>query len=338
MSYNNNYTTWYIKFWGDNMRNMIVDDWINYLESIKENSSNTIRSYENDVISFLQFIKYKFALVDCSISEISEIEIRDIKETTIAEIGIRDLIAYISYTDKHLNNSPSTRSRKLSSLRNFFDYLYKIIGVITSNPMSLIDGPKIPKRIPNYLELEEVKRLLTAVLENEDEFYRLRDYAIIMLFLNTGLRLSELVNMELDHLDKNETVRIIGKGNKERIIYFNSSVSDSLKQYLEIRPDGDAKNVFTNKSGNQFLGNRGIQYMLNKYLKKCGLGGKYSPHSLRHTAATLLYQYGNVDIRTLQVILGHESVSTTQIYTHVNSSQIKEAVNLNPIKDLELKK
>ncbi len=320
------------------MRSVIVDDWINYLESIKENSSNTIKSYESDVVNFLQFIKHRFGLADCSVSEIPDIDIGDFKESTIEKIGIRDLIAFISYTDKYLNNSPSTRSRKLSSLRSFFNYLYKIIAIIDNNPMSLIDGPKIPKRLPNYLELEEVQSLLKAVLENEDEFYKARDYAIIMLFLNTGLRLSELVSMEMGHINDDDSVNIIGKGNKERIVYLNSSVIESLDAYLEVRPDADVSNIFTNKMGDQFLGNRGIQYMVNKYLKKCGLGGKYSPHSLRHTAATLLYQYGNVDIRTLQVILGHESVSTTQIYTHVNSAQIKEAVDLNPIKNLEIKK
>lgn len=323
---------------GKNMRNNIVDDWIDYLESIKENSSNTIKSYESDVINFLQFVKHRYELTNCSLEEISELDIGNLDESIIKKIGTRDLIAYISYTDKHLNNSSSTRSRKLSSLRSFFNYLYKIINLLDNNPMSLLDGPKIPKRMPHYLELEEVQRLLNAILENDDEFYKLRDYSIIMLFLNTGLRLSELVNIHISHLNKDKSIRIIGKGNKERLIYLNNSVIESINDYMEVRPDSDIDNIFINKAGDQFLGPRGIQYMVNKYLKKCGLGGKYSPHSLRHTAATLLYQYGNVDIRTLQIILGHESVSTTQIYTHVNSTQIREAIDLNPIKDLNLKK
>lgn len=320
------------------MRNTIVDDWVDYLESIKENSSNTIKSYQGDVINFLQFIKHRTGLINCPIEEISDLDITDINEEIIKKIGIRDLIAYISYTDKYLNNSSSTRSRKLSSLRSFFNYLYKIISILDSNPMSLLEGPKIPKRMPHYLELEEVQRLLITILDNDDEFYKLRDYSIIMLFLNTGLRLSELVNIHTDHFNKDNSIRIIGKGNKERIIYLNSSVLESINDYMRVRPDSDVDNLFVNKTGDQFLGPRGIQYMVTKYLKKCGLGGKYSPHSLRHTAATLLYQYGDVDIRTLQVILGHESVSTTQIYTHVNSVQIREAINLNPIKDLNLKK
>lgn len=316
-------------------RNTIVDDWVDYLESIKDNSSNTIKSYESDVVNFLQFIVYRLKLTDKSIYDLSDVDIDMIKEKDLKNISVRDLIAFISYTDKYLNASASTRSRKLSSLRSFFNYLYKVTAILDDNPMVLIDGPKIPKRLPNFMALEEIKRLLKAVLDTEDEFYRLRDYAIIMVFLNTGLRLSELVNMKIDDIDGDE-VHIIGKGNKERVVFLNDSVLSALKDYLKVRPDTDVENIFVNKKGDNFLGTRGVQYMLNKYLKKAGLSNEYSPHSLRHTAATLLYQYGDVDIRALQVILGHESVSTTQIYTHVDSKQLKEAVKANPLNNLNL--
>lgn len=316
-------------------RNNIVDDWVDYLESIKDNSSNTIKSYEGDVINFLQFITYRLGLTDKSLSDLSDVDINVIDEEKLEKISVRDLIAFISYTDKHLNASAATRSRKLSSLRSFFNYLYKVTAIISDNPMNLIDGPKIPKRLPNFLALEEIKRLLNAVLETDDDFYRLRDYAIIIMFLNTGLRLSELVNIKISDIDGDE-IRIIGKGNKERIVFLNDSVLDALDAYKKVRPDSDVENIFVNKKGDNFLGSRGIQYMLNKYLKKAGLSNEYSPHSLRHTAATLLYQYGDVDIRALQVILGHESVSTTQIYTHVSPKQIKEAVKLNPLNNLDL--
>ncbi len=320
------------------MRNLVVNDWVDYLESIKENSSNTIKSYENDINNFLQFIKFRKNLTDKSIDDLSDVAINDINESVIKEINVRDIISYISYTDKYLNNSASTRYRKTSSLKSFFNFLYKIVAIVDSNPLDLIDVPKIPKRLPHYLELEEVKKLLESILNNEDSYYKNRDYCIVILFLNTGLRLSELVNIKINHLEDNKSIRIIGKGNKERIVYLNETVIDAINNYLEIRPDSDLDYLFLNKSGSNNFGNRGIQYMLNKYLKSCGLGGKYSPHSLRHTAATLLYQYGNVDIRTLQMILGHENVSTTQIYTHVSEKQIQEAVELNPIKDLKLNK
>lgn len=319
------------------MKNLVVNDWVKYLESIKENSSNTIKSYEFDIISFLQFQKYRNLSLTIFNEEISSIDIKDVDEKFIEKLTIRDIIAFINYIDKNLNNSASTRSRKLSSLRSFYNYLYKIIAVISENPMSLIDGPKIPKRLPHYLELTEVKKLLEAILKNEDDFYKARDYAIVMVFLNTGLRLSELVNLSIDAIEKkNSLIHVIGKGNKERSVYLNESVRDAIDEYLLVRPDSDLDYLFLNKSGSNFLGNRGIQYMLTKYLKQCGMGGKYSPHSLRHTAATLLFQYGDVDIRTLQVILGHESVSTTQIYTHVGEQQLKNAVESNPIKHLKL--
>lgn len=337
MSYNNNYTTHRIDK-KNIMRNLIINDWVSYLESIKDHSSNTIKNYELDVINFLQFMKYRKNNLDISIDKISELDIKDIDESFVNTIDVRDLIAYINYTDKNLNNSSSTRSRKFSSLRSFYNYMYKVIAVIDENPMSLIDGPKIPKRLPHYLELEEVNKLLKSILENEDDFYRYRDFSIVMLFLNTGLRLSELVNIKLTDFNKNKnSIRIIGKGNKERVVYLNNAVLDTISDYLNIRPDSDLDYLYLNKKGDNFLGTRGVQYMLEKYLKKCGLGGKYSPHSLRHTAATLLYKYGDIDIRTLQVILGHESVSTTQIYTHVDEEQIAKAVELNPIKELDLK-
>ncbi len=320
------------------MRNLIINDWVSYLESIKDHSSNTIKNYELDVINFLQFMKYRKNNLDISIDKISDLDIKDIDESFVNTIDVRDLIAYINYTDKNLNNSSSTRSRKFSSLRSFYNYMYKVIAVIDENPMSLIDGPKIPKRLPHYLELEEVNKLLKSILENEDDFYRYRDFSIVMLFLNTGLRLSELVNIKLTDFNKNKnSIRIIGKGNKERVVYLNNAVLDTISDYLNIRPDSDLDYLYLNKKGDNFLGTRGVQYMLEKYLKKCGLGGKYSPHSLRHTAATLLYKYGDIDIRTLQVILGHESVSTTQIYTHVDEERIAKAVELNPIKELNLK-
>lgn len=319
------------------MRNLIITDWVKYLESIKENSSNTIKSYELDLIHFLQFQKHRYFLSDQALDAIPTINISDLDEAFIKKINIRDIIAYINYTEKVLGNSSATRSRKLSSLRSFYNYLYKIIAIIEENPMNLIDGPKIPKRLPHYLELEEVKKLLESVLSVKDPFYRARDFAIIMLFLNTGLRLSELVNLKISDFERTDsTIHVIGKGNKERSIFLNDSVKEAIYGYLDARPESEVENLFLNKSGSKFFAQRGIQHMLNKYLIACGLAGKYSPHSLRHTAATLLFQYGDVDIRTLQIILGHESVSTTQIYTHVSDDQVQKALKSNPIKDLDL--
>lgn len=314
--------------------NQILIDWTEYLESIRDRSSNTIKSYLSDVTEFLQYMSYRLGCANgISIDEIPQIDISNINEKFLNKIGVREIISYVSFTDIHLGNSPSTSSRKLSSIRNFYNYIHVVINIVDDNPVALIDGPKIGTRIPKYLELEDIKILLETVLENKDEFYKFRDYAILITFLNTGLRISELINLTIDDLD-NETINIIGKGNKERIIYLNASTVEAIGRYLEFRPESDLKNLFLNKKGDNFLGPRGIQYMLNKYLKKSGLSTRYTPHSLRHTAATLMYQHGGVDIRTLQVLLGHESISTTEIYTHVDKEQIKTALNNNPIDKL----
>lgn len=318
--------------------NVILDDWLNYLDSIKDNSDNTISSYKADTSNFLQYIYFRLESPESvSISEISNIDISNVDIKILNQISPSDIIAYISYCSRYLDNTSRTRSRKLSALRGFFSYLYKVANIIESNPMELIDGPKISKKLPQYMDLADVQRLLEAILETSDEFYKKRDFAIIMTFLNTGLRLSELVDLEISDLNK-KTINIIGKGNKERIIYLNESNLDAISDYLQIRPDSDLDNIFLNKKGDQRLGQRGIQHMLKKYLKKAGLKSTISPHTLRHTAATLMYQYGQIDIRTLQVLLGHESVSTTQIYTHVDQKQVEEAIKSNPIGDLKLNK
>lgn len=316
--------------------NLILNDWLEYLESLKNSSPNTIASYKNDLSNFLQFISYRLGLTEVtSIDQIPSIDISKIDKEILASIGVREIISYISYCNVHLGNTTRTRSRKITALRGFFNYLHKVTNIIEENPMTYIDGPKISKRLPNYMGLEDVKLLLETILAEEDEFYKRRNFAVIMTFLNTGLRLSELVNLKLRDLDK-KTIHIIGKGNKERIIYLNASNFEAIDKYLEIRPESDLDNLFLNKSGTRNFGQRGIQHMLKKYLKKSAIDSSISPHTLRHTAATLMYQYGQVDIRTLQVLLGHESLSTTQIYTHVDQKQVEEAIDSNPIGQLNL--
>jgi site-specific recombinase XerD len=160
-----------------------------------------------------------------------------------------------------------------------------------------------------------------------------RDYAIITLFLNCGLRLSELISINIDKI-KGDTLAVVGKGNKERTIYLNDVCIKAIEDYLSVRPEaqpGHEKALFISNRKTRFT-QRGVQHMVDKYLNEAGLAGKhYSPHKLRHTAATLMYQYGHVDIRALQEILGHESVSTTQIYTHIDKEQLRDAVKLNPL-------
>ncbi|NLY21142.1 MAG: tyrosine recombinase XerC [Tissierellia bacterium] len=304
-------------------------------------SSNTVRVYISDIEGFFRYIKYRYKLYDenlnITLDDLSSITVNDIDLDLVKKINIQDIISYISYLDKYMDNSSATRSRKISSLRSFFEYLHVVIKVIDIDPMSTIRGPKLSKRLPIHLDIESVKKLLEAILETENIFYRKRDYAIIITFLNTGVRLSELTNIDLEHINKDASLNIIGKGNKERKIYLNDTTIDAINDYLSVRPNIEESALFLSNR-NTRISNRAIQHMLDKYLKIAGLADKgFSPHKLRHTAATLLYQYGNIDIRTLQVLLGHENVSTTQIYTHVSDEQLRAAVNLNPLQNIELK-
>lgn len=316
------------------MKNMplLLEDYLNYIETIKGVSSNTTKEYYFDLRTFFRFLKRRYKLVEDNI-EFNDIDISDININIIKKINIQDLHAYISFADKQRLNNNFTKSRKVASLRSFFNYLRNIINVIDNNPAQALEFPKTENRHPVYLTLEECDMLLDTVLKNKNDEYRKRDYAIIMLFLNCGLRLSELSSIDLDKLKDNDTLSIIGKGNKERTIFINEACILSIKEYLSIRPENakDPKAMFISKQKNR-MSNRAIQHMIDKYLDKSGFDTSiYSTHKLRHTAATLMYKYGNVDIRALQEILGHESVATTQIYTHIDNDRLREAVKSNPL-------
>ncbi|MDD2446066.1 MAG: tyrosine recombinase XerC [Tissierellia bacterium] len=317
----------------------VLEDYLNYLESIKGTSPNTVKEYFFDLRTFLRFMKIRFKTVD-SETPFNEVDISDIDISFIKKIYIQDLHAYISYVDKSRGNSNTTKSRKVSSIRSFFDYLFKI-GLIESNPATALESPKADDRQPVYLTLPQVESLLNKVLENKNDEYRKRDYAIFMLFLNCGLRLSELSSINIDKIRDNDTLSVIGKGNKERTVFLNKSCIDAIKDYLGVRPvihNNDEKALFLSKRKNR-MSNRAIQHMIDRYLDKSGLDTSvYSTHKLRHTAATLMYKYGNVDIRALQEILGHVSVSTTQIYTHIDDDRLRSAINSNPLANRSIKK
>lgn len=302
------------------------------METIKGSSSNTVKEYYFDLRTFFRFIKVRYKLVDPSI-EFKEISISDIDLDLIKKITIQDLHAYISYADKKLDNGNFAKSRKVASIRSFFDYLYSIINVLEKNPAESLEFPKTDLRHPVYLTLEESENLLNVIQSTKNEEYRKRDYAIVMLFLNCGLRLSELSSINIDSIKDKDTLTVIGKGNKERTVFLNQATYEAIDDYLTVRPidTKDKKALFIGKKNGR-LGNRGIQYMIEKHLKSAGLNTEiYSVHKLRHTAATLMYKYGNVDIRALQEILGHESVATTQIYTHIDNKRLREAINSNPL-------
>ena len=317
-----------------------VNSFLDYSATILNKSPNSIKEYNYDLTMFLRFIKIHFNLTDEK--DFSKIKINDISLRTIKKIQLADIHAFLSYMAIELKSKSATRARKASTIRVFFSYLSQKANLIDVNPAQNLETPKADKRLPKYLNLEESKKLLEVSADEDNRNYQ-RDYAITTLFLNCGLRLSELVGINIQDIDFSEAkLNVIGKGNKERTIYLNKACLKALSDYLFIRPQVGVKVDKLNSNKALFLSERKerisrrtVQYIVTKELRKAGLDSrKFSVHKLRHTAATLMYQYGNVDIRALQELLGHESISTTEIYTHVDNTQVRNAVESNPLADM----
>ncbi len=314
-----------------------LNSFLDYSVTILNKSPNSIKEYNYDIANFLKFIKLNittFNKIDLSEVKISDMSIEDIKQ-----IKLEDIHRYISYLANVLNSKAATRARKVSSIRVFFAYLSQKAKLIDTNPAQYLETPKLDKRLPKYLSLEQSKKLLQTV-QNDSSATNVRDYAIITLFLNCGMRLSELVGINIKDINFSECkLNVIGKGNKERTIYLNKACMNAINDYLKERPKDavkiDARDALFLSNRKDRISNRTVQVIVQKELLKAGLDiNKYSVHKLRHTAATLMYQYGNVDIRALQELLGHKSISTTEIYTHVDNSQVRQAVEDNPLANL----
>ena len=317
-----------------------LNSFLDYSITILNKSPNSIKEYNYDLAMFLKFIKLRFKLT--SETDFSNITISDIPLSEISKIKLDDIHAFLSYLAIDLKSKPATRARKVSTIRIFFNYLSQKAGLIETNPAQNLETPKLGKRMPKYLTLDESKKLLDVTCADEDENENaIRDYAIITLFLNCGMRLSELVGINIKDITFSECkLNVIGKGNKERTIYLNKACMNAIRDYLENdRPkEGikyDSKDALFLSKRRERISNRTVQYIVKRELQKAGLDtAKYSVHKLRHTAATLMYQYGNIDIRALQELLGHKSISTTEIYTHVDNSQVRNAVESNPLANL----
>ena len=232
----------------------------------------------------------------------------------------------------------SSRARKVSALRSFYKYFCNRKHYSEYNPTYELETPKTGKRLPKYLSLEESQNLLNTAFSSPTESNE-RDYCILVLFLNCGMRLSELCGINLADI-KDNRLKLLGKGNKERIVYLNESCLNAIYSYLDVLNSGekvkrvDKDALFLNRSGKR-IGPRRVEQIVEDCLKQAGLDGMgISPHKLRHTAATLLYQNAGVDIRVLKELLGHESLSTTEIYTHVSNRQIEDASNKSPLKNV----
>lgn len=310
-------------------------DFIIYMETIKGKSEKTVDEYFLDLRTFFRFMKV--LKCDADIEHFEEISISDISVEFIREITLHDLYEYLSYTLRDRGNNASSRSRKVSSLKSFFKYLQNKAKLITFNPASELDAPKKPKTLPKYLSLEESKKLL----ENIDGSYKYRDFAIITIFLNCGLRLSEMAGINLKDI-RDDKLTVFGKGAKERTVYLNNACVNAINDYLENERPKDGikyphKDALFLSRLNQRISVKTIQHIVKKHLDAAGLDtAKYSVHKLRHTAATLMYRYGHVDVRVLQEILGHTDLSTTQIYTHLDDEQLRAASNANPLSDIEI--
>ncbi len=316
----------------------IIRNFLIYNEAIKNKSSSTVNEYFRDLQTFFRYIKSVRGLVDDDIC-FDRISIDDVDIVLIKSIKVTDIYAYLVYCKDERNNNSTTRARKVSTLRQFFKYLAVQTKQIDENPAELLDAPKLKKSLPKHLTLEDSLKLLNSVKEDNNE-HSARDYAIITLFLNCGMRLSELCNLNVTDITSDGSLRILGKGNKERVIYLNDSCRSSLSEYLKVRPNegvpDDHKNALFISRNKRRISNRAVQNIVYSYLDKIGLGGQgLSVHKLRHTAATLMYQHGGVDIRVLQNVLGHENLGTTQIYTHVADEQVKSAIDANPLSKIE---
>ncbi len=315
----------------------IVREFASYKSTIQQCSPKTVEEYCLDLRTFLRFIKAERCGLPITDETFESLDISDIGMDVIRDIKTTDIYDFLMYAGGERGNGPSARARKLSAIKAFFKYLTVKTTHLDVNPAANIESPKKKKSLPKHLTLEESIDLLEAVKNDETSKNRLRDYAIITLFLNTGMRLSELVGISLPDIDRElRSLRVVGKGNKERIIYLNDACRRAVADYLPERQAQPAKKkgesaLFLSSQGNR-ISVKTVQWLVGKYLGAAGLEYKhFSTHKLRHTAATLMYQSGHVDVRVLKEILGHEQLNTTQIYTHVSNEGMEEAVAANPL-------
>lgn len=319
-----------------------VRDFLIYHETIKGQSPRTIDEYYLDLRMFLRFIK--LMRNDMPIhTRLEDIDIKNIDIPFIQQITTSDIFDFLSYlaNDRSSNPdspapdygiSPTARARKLSALKSFYKYLTIRTKQLQDNPVADFEYPKLRKSLPKYLTIEQSSKLLKAVSGQNQA----RDYAILMLFLNCGIRRSELVGLNMTDVYE-DRIRVVGKGNKERFVYFGSSCRKAIDAYLPIRNEmvlTDNRALFGSRNGNR-ISVDAVHALVKKAFLKAGLDAtQFSAHKLRHTAATMMLS-GGVDVKTVQEVLGHENLNTTQIYTHIESTELKIAAEANPISKLD---
>ncbi len=306
----------------------LVQDYLIYIEAIKGHSTLSVMEYAGDLRTFFRYICREKGLC-LKDAEDDEIDLTVIDLDMIKTITLNDAYSFLIYCKNIRHNNETTRARRVISIRRFFAYLTDNLGLLQNNPMKNLEAPKVRKALPKYLTLEESEKLLSVINGPNKE----RDFAIITLFLNCGMRLAELVSIDYTDIKSDGTLVITGKGNKQRTVYLNQACVDAITDYMKVRPNDKVKDrALFLSSRYQRINQRTVQIMVEKYLEKAGLGGRgLSVHKLRHTAATLMYQYGNADLLVLKEILGHENLGTTEIYTHIQSDAAKQATDMNPL-------
>lgn len=307
-----------------------------YTESIQNKSVHTTDEYFYDLRTFYRFLALRFGLVSDK-TEFDSIDINLVDLDTLKLVDLNIIYEYLNYLNRVRHNSASSRARKIASLRSFFKYVCSKANLLEDNPTAELESVKVNYHLPKFFTLDDSLSLLGSVEGRNAE----RDYCILTLFLNCGIRLAELVGINLTDI-QDDRLTVIGKGSKERTVYLNDACLEAIKNYLPEREKIDisasAQNaLFVSERGAR-ISRRTVQSLVEKYVKKIGLDPrKYTTHKLRHTAATLMYQSG-ADIRVLQEILGHKQLNTTEIYTHVSNENIKEAVKSNPLSSVKPKK
>ncbi len=316
----------------------IIKNFLTYHETIKGHSKKTVDEYYLDLRNFFRYLKIARNIVPRD-TELEEISIKDIDLDFVKSVTVSETYEYLAFmTRDRVKNQrsreaeygtmASTRARKVSTIRSFYKYLTLKAKLLDTNPLQDLDVPKIPHTLPRYLTLPEAQALLSSVDGKNKE----RDYCILCIFLNCGLRISEIVGLNIQDI-RADHLRVFGKGSKERIIYLNDSTAQAINDYLLIRKSIAAidKNALFLSNRRKRMSREAVHSMVKTSLTRAGLDAdKYSSHKLRHTAATLMLQNG-VDVRTLQELLGHENLNTTQIYTHVDNSELRIAADANPL-------
>lgn len=311
----------------------VIIQFLGYLSTVTGKSKKTVQEYYLDLRTFFRYMKQKRKSVPEN-TDFSDIDIQDVDLAFIRSITLSDVYEYMNFLTSVRQNAEAARARKVSSLRTFFKYLTVKANLLDKNPIEELETPKLKKTLPKYLTLEQSQQLLREPSGKNKE----RDFCMLTLFLNCGIRLSELCGINIGDIRPDRTMKITGKGNKERIVYLNNACVDAIEAYMRVRPRTNLKdrNALFISGQKRRISNKTVQYIVKQYLTDIGLEN-YSTHKLRHTAATLMYQYGHVDVRVLQEILGHENLGTTEIYTHLSSKQMKDAANANPLSHMSAK-